>query len=158
MVSCHPPPLRDACYMPILIFLSRVDLRPVRTNTSAISSPTDAEHSPTVAAEDVHHSRVQRILALRHAPIHERMAMLRQLARESSQQQQTQPTSAANATPRHRFSLANRLFSGRTRGSDASDEAPAVEAAGGLQTDSVTSTTSTAPAPHSATEGEASRP
>lgn len=135
MVSRYP----TACFMLTLIFPSRVDLRPVRSNlsTGEPSSPTDAaDQTPAVPAEAVHQSRVQRILATRHAPVHERMAILRQLARESGQHQPTEPASSAVPAEgsRNRLSLADRLrdrFSVRTRSSNAHDEtsAPTTSAA-----------------------------
>ncbi|KFY37949.1 hypothetical protein V495_06848 [Pseudogymnoascus sp. VKM F-4514 (FW-929)] len=127
-----------ACIDPWLLNVSgtcplcRVDLRPVRSNLSADepSSPTDADPMPAVPAEAVYHSRVQRILATRHAPVHERIAILRQLARESGQQQPTDPTSSAAPADgsRNRLSLADRLrdrFSVRTRSGNAHDETSA---------------------------------
>lgn len=147
------------CFMLALIFPSRVDLRPVRSNLSADepSSPTDAEQMPAVPAETVYHSRVQRILATRHAPVHERIATLRQLARESGQQQPTDPASSATAADgsRNRLSLADRLrerFSVRTRSNNAHDETSA-------PTTSATETTANTTAATNATTEEApSRP
>ncbi|KFY81549.1 hypothetical protein V500_11302 [Pseudogymnoascus sp. VKM F-4518 (FW-2643)] len=154
-----------ACIDPWLLNVSgtcplcRVDLRPVRSNLSAgePSSPTDAEQMPAVPAEAVHHSRVQRILATRHAPVHERIAILRQLARESGQQQPTDPASSATAAdgPRNRLSLADRLrerFSVRTRSNNAHDETSA-------PTTSATETTAnTTAAPNATTEEAPPRP
>ena len=157
MVSRYP----TDCFMLTLIFPSRVDLRPVRSNSSAgePSSPTDAEQMPAIPAEAVYHSRVQRILATRHAPVHERIAILRQLARESGQHQPTEPASTAPAAEgsRNRLSLADRLrdrFSVRTRSSNAHDEtsAPTTSAT------ETTATSSSAPGANATAEEDAPRP
>lgn len=162
MVSRYP----TACFMLTLIFPSRVDLRPVRSNLSAgePSSPTDADQTPAVPAEAVvHQSRVQRILATRHAPVHERMAILRQLARESGQQQPTEPTSSAAATDgsRNRLSLADRLrerFSVRTRSSNAHDETSTPTTSAMETTANTTTTRSSGPAANATSEEAPPRP
>ncbi|KFZ09000.1 hypothetical protein V501_05750 [Pseudogymnoascus sp. VKM F-4519 (FW-2642)] len=160
-----------ACIDPWLLNVSgtcplcRVDLRPVRSNLSAgePSSPTDADQTPAVPAETVHQSRVQRILATRHAPVHERMAILRQLARESGQHQPTDP--ASSATPaegsRNRLSLADRLrdrFSVRTRSSNAHDETSAPSTSATETTANTTTTRSSGPGPNATSEEAPPRP
>ncbi|KFY11654.1 hypothetical protein V492_04349 [Pseudogymnoascus sp. VKM F-4246] len=160
-----------ACIDPWLLNVSgtcplcRVDLRPVRSNMSAgePSSPTDADQMPAVPAEAVHHSRVQRILATRHAPVHERMAILRQLARESGQQQATDPASSANAADRsrNRLSLADRLrerFSVRTRSSNAHDETSDPTTSATETTANTTATRSSAPSANPTREEAPPRP
>jgi hypothetical protein len=161
MVSRYP----TACFMLTLIFPSRVDLRPVRSNSSAgePSSPTDADQTPAVPAEAVHQSRVQRILATRHAPVHERMAILRQLARESGQHQPTEPASSAVPAEgsRNRLSLADRLrdrFSVRTRSSNAQDETSAPATSATETTANTTTTRSSGPGPNPTSEEAPPRP
>ncbi|OBT90934.1 hypothetical protein VE02_00194 [Pseudogymnoascus sp. 03VT05] len=160
-----------ACIDPWLLNVSgtcplcRVDLRPVRSNLSAgePSSPTDADQTPAVPAEAVHQSRVQRVLATRHAPVHERMAILRQLARESGQHQSTDP--ASSATPadgsRNRLSLADRLrerFSVRTRSSNAQDETSAPTTSATETTANTTTTRSSGPDANATSEEAPPRP
>ncbi|OBT67810.1 hypothetical protein VE03_02429 [Pseudogymnoascus sp. 23342-1-I1] len=158
-----------ACIDPWLLNVSgtcplcRVDLRPVQSNLSAgeSSSPTDAE--PAVPAEAVYHFRVQRILATRHAPVHERIAILRQLARESGQQQPTEPASSASAADgsRNRLGLTDRLrerFSVRTRSGNAHDETSAPTTSATETTANTTTTRSSAPGTNATTDEAPPRP
>ncbi|ELR01703.1 hypothetical protein VC83_00935 [Pseudogymnoascus destructans] len=160
-----------ACIDPWLLNVSgtcplcRVDLRPVRSNLSASepSSPTDADQMPAVPAETVHQSRVQRILATRHAPVHERMAILRQLARESGQHQPTEPDSPAAPADgsRNRLSLADRLrdrFSVCTRSSNAHDETSAPTTSVTETTANTTTTRSSGPDANATSEEAPPRP
>lgn len=163
MVSRYP----TNCFILTLIFLSRVDLRPVRSNLSTDEplSPSDADQTTDVPAETVHHSRIQRILATRHAPVHERIAILRQLARESGQHQPTEPASSATAADgsRNRLSLADRLrerFSIRTRSNSAQDEtsAPTTSASQTTANTTVNTTTTRPSAPGADATGENAPP
>lgn len=137
----------------ILTLFSRVDLRPVRTDTDATSSADTDIPPPDSAAiegDHAHHSRVQRILAMRHAPVHERVATLRQLATEAGREQQHAASSPVGIAEeaRQRRRLADRLrsaFRVRTRTNAAPEEV------------SRTDTASSSPAIDTAS-GSASRP
>jgi hypothetical protein len=134
MVSTHWPSIPSDW---ILTLFSRVDLRPVHTNTD-MTSPTDTETplplSPAIESDHAHHSRIQRILAMRHAPVHERVATLRQLATEAGQEQQHDPSNSAGAAEEasRRQRLADRLksaFRVRTRTNAALEEASRADTA-----------------------------
>lgn len=163
VVSRYP----TSCFILTLMFLSRVDLRPVRSNlsTDEPSSPSDADQIPAVPAETVYHSRIQRILATRHAPVHERIAILRQLARESGHHQPAEPASSATAADgsRNRLSLADRLrerFSIRTRSNNAQDEtsAPTTSASETTANTTVNTTTTRPSAPGADATGDEAPP
>lgn len=109
--------------------------------------------------ENVHHSRVQRILATRHAPVHERMAIMRQLASEFDQQRQAEPSSTtAAAETKNRYSLATRIFGRTRRSSNAPEVSSAVAPATMAPTAGKASTSPTAPATNTATEEASPRP
>ena len=85
--------------------------------------------TPAIAsagANHTHHSRVHRILALRHASVHERIATLRQLATEAGREQEHEPNSESIAEEeRHRRRVAERLRSAlRIRTRRASTSGP----------------------------------
>lgn len=96
------------------------------------AAPAGASETPSTqiiasaGANHTHHSRVHRILALRHASVHERIATLRQLATEAGREQEHEPNSESTAEEeRHRRRLAERLRSAlRIRTRRASTSGP----------------------------------
>lgn len=93
---------------------SRDNLRPVCTDTD-VTSPTDTDTPPPASAVIeggyAHHSRVQRILAVHHAPVHERVATLGQLAAEAGQEHTASNSVGIAGEARQRRRLADRLRS-----------------------------------------------
>lgn len=112
--------------------LCRIDLRPVKTEAGVVPNSDEAPPaSPTAVNESDNHtnpSRVQRIMATRHASVQERIVTLRQLAAEAGVDRRGQaatPVTAEEVTRRRR--LADRLrsrFRIRTRENGVTEAAP----------------------------------
>lgn len=90
---------------------------------------SETPSTPTIVSagsNHTHHSRVHRILALRHASVHERIATLRQLATEAGREQEHEPNSESTAEEEsHRRRVAERLRSAlRIRTRRASTSGP----------------------------------
>lgn len=113
-------------------FCSRIDLRPVpEVDDAAPAGASEMPSTPTITstgANHTHHSRVHRILALRHASVHERIATLRQLATEAGREQEQETNSESTAEEeRHRRRVAERLRSAlRIRTRRASTSGPSI--------------------------------
>lgn len=102
---------------------------------------SETPSTPTIAAgaSHTHHSRVHRILALRHASVHERIATLRQLATEAGREHQHEPNSQSTVEEeRYRRRVAERLRSAlriRTRSASTSEPSHAGSDTASAQTE-----------------------